>query len=182
MKITIPISVGELLDKISILEIKSQHTESSYVTQELQDLIRVAKEYNCKVTDVNAIYDVPCDIYAPCALGSTLNDQTIPTLRCRIVAGGANNQLADVSLHAKMLADRGIIYAQDFVINAGGLINVYSEIKGYTRDEAMERTTALYDQTLKILEMAEQLGVTTHEAAVRTARTRIDSRAVLATA
>ena len=144
---------------------------------------RIRAEYpQVQVISPDSVYNQEADIYAPCALGATLNDQTIPTLRCRIVAGGANNQLADVSLHAKMLADRGIIYAPDFVINAGGLINVYSEIKGYTRDEAMERTTALYDQTLKILEMAEQLGVTTHEAAVRTARTRIDSRAVLTTA
>lgn len=134
------------------------------------------------VVSPDSVYKQEADIYAPCALGATLNEQTIPELRCRVIAGGANNQLADVNLHAQMLADRGILYAPDFVINAGGLINVYSEIKGYSRDEAMERTTELYDQTMKILEMAEQLGVTTHEAAVRTARARIHARSVLATA
>jgi len=126
----------------------------------------------------DSVYREEADIYAPCALGATLNDQTIPQLRCRVVAGGANNQLADVGLHARMLADRGIVYAPDFVINAGGLINVYSEIKGYSRDEAMMRTTAIYEQTLNILELAETMGVTTHEAAVHTAVQRIEAKPV----
>jgi len=144
---------------------------------------RIRAEFpQVQVISADDVYKQETDIYAPCALGSTLNDQTIPELRCRVVAGGANNQLADVERNSKMLAEQGILYAPDFVINAGGLINVYSEIKGYTREEAMERTTALYEQTLKILELADQLGVSTHEAAVRTARTRIDSRTLLAKA
>jgi leucine dehydrogenase len=135
-----------------------------------------------QVVSPDSVYQQDIDIYAPCALGATLNDQSIPELRCRVVAGGANNQLADVERHARMLADRGILYAPDFVINAGGLINVYSEIKGYSREEAMQRTTELYDQTLNILELAGQLGVTTHEAAVRTALSRIESKSVFAIA
>jgi len=144
---------------------------------------RIRAEFpQVQVVAPDSVYRQEIDIYAPCALGATLNDQSIPELRCRVVAGGANNQLADVERHARMLADLGILYAPDFVINAGGLINVYSEIKGYSREEAMERTTELYEQTLNILELAEQLGVTTHEAAVRTALSRIESKSVLAIA
>ncbi|MBM3919306.1 MAG: Glu/Leu/Phe/Val dehydrogenase [Sphingomonadales bacterium] len=144
---------------------------------------RIRAEFpQVQVISPESIYQDEADIYAPCALGATLNDHTIPELRCRVVAGGANNQLADVALHAQMLTERGIVYAPDFLINSGGLINVYSEIKGYTREEAIERTTAIYDQTLRILELADELGVTTHEAAVRTALTRIDSKVELATA
>ena len=126
-----------------------------------------------KQTDV-AQADV--DIYAPCALGATLNDLTIPLLRCSIVAGAANNQLADENKHAKMLAERGIIYAPDFLINAGGLINVYSEIAKYDRAESMRRTENIYDTTLDILHRAEKDGITTHQAALTIAQERIDNK------
>ena len=99
------------------------------------------------VVDAKVISSVDMDIYAPCALGATLNDQTIPNLKCQIVAGAANNQLAKEDIHGKMLLDRGIVYAPDFLINAGGLINCYSELEGYNRDRAMQSAEGIYETT-----------------------------------
>lgn len=113
------------------------------------------------------------DIYAPCALGATLNDDTIPVLRCAIVAGAANNQLADENRHAAMLQDKGILYCPDFLINAGGLINVYSEIAKYDREEALRRTENIYNTLLEVISIAENQKVTTHQAAYFKAKERI---------
>lgn len=113
------------------------------------------------------------DIYAPCALGATLNDETIPALRCSIVAGAANNQLADENRHAQMIQDRGILYCPDFLINAGGLINVYSEIAKYDRQEALRRTENIYNTLLEVISIAEQQHITTHQAAYVKAKERI---------
>ena len=90
----------------------------------------VAKRFGVETIDQNKIYDLDMDIYAPCALGATLNDDTIPRLKCSIVAGAANNQLKEEIKHGYMLIDRGITYAPDFLINAGGLINVGNEFYG----------------------------------------------------
>ena len=113
------------------------------------------------------------DIYAPCALGATLNDDTIPSLRCSIVAGAANNQLADETRHAAMLHDRGILYCPDFLINAGGLINVYSEIAKYDRTEALRRTENIYHTLLEVIDISEKQNITTHQAAYHKAKERI---------
>ncbi|MFN3951878.1 MAG: Glu/Leu/Phe/Val dehydrogenase dimerization domain-containing protein [Thermaurantimonas sp.] len=113
------------------------------------------------------------DIYAPCALGATLNDDTIPSLRCSIVAGAANNQLADETRHAAMLHDRGILYCPDFLINAGGLINVYSEIAKYSREEALRRTENIYHTLLEVIYIAERENISTHLAAYQKAKERI---------
>lgn len=117
--------------------------------------------------------DAEVDIYAPCALGATLNDETIPALHCSIVAGAANNQLADEDKHASMLQDRGILYCPDFLINAGGLINVYSEIAHYDRKEALRRTENIYDTLLEVINFAERHNMTTHQAAYVKAKERI---------
>jgi leucine dehydrogenase len=112
------------------------------------------------------------DIYAPCALGATLNAHSIAELRCALVAGGANNQLA-TDEDMQRLMDRSIAYAPDFVINAGGLINVYAEIKRLDREWALQKTRGIYDQTLAIFEQAAQDRVSTNEAAVRLAHQRL---------
>lgn len=137
-------------------------------------LDKVSKKHpNIEVVDPNTIYDREVDIYAPCALGATLNDHTIPMLKCAIVAGGANNQLADTQKHGAMLVERGIIYAPDFLINAGGLINVYSEIAGFSKETAMAKTETIYQRTLDIFETAEAENISTHNAAVKIAKKRI---------
>ena len=101
----------------------------------LANLKQVSELYNCQTIEGNLIYDLDVEIYSPCALGATINDTTIEQFKCEIVAGAANNQLQDEDKHANMLQEKGILYAPDFLINAGGLINVYSEINGYDREK-----------------------------------------------
>ena len=117
----------------------------------------------------DAIFDLDMDIYAPCALGATVNPETINRLKCDIIAGAANNQLANEYRDGEMCMEKDICYAPDFLINAGGLINVYSEIKGYDRAHALGRTEEIYNTTLEILKEAELLNITTHTAALRIA-------------
>ncbi len=135
---------------------------------------QVAERSGAKAVGMDEIYDVEMDIYAPCALGATINDKTIPRLKCRIVAGAANNQLENETKHGIMLQEKGIMYAPDFLINAGGLINVYEEYLGsYNRERAYGTAEKIYDTLLNILEVAEKEGVTTHDAARKLAEKRI---------
>jgi len=122
------------------------------------------------------IYSAPVDIYAPCALGATINDATVNKIQAKIIAGAANNQLANEEIHGKILKDRGIAYAPDFLINAGGIINVYAEIVGYDSAEALRRTENIYNTTLEIFNFAETNSITTHQAALSIAQKRIDDR------
>ena len=141
-----------------------------------EDRLReVSEMYGAEIIMGDAIYDAEMDIYAPCALGATVNDETLSRLKCSIIAGAANNQLEDEKVHGEAIKHRGIVYAPDFLINAGGLINVYSELHGYDRDQALERTRKIYDTTLEILVKAEQEHITTHEAALRIAEQRINN-------
>ena len=141
-----------------------------------EDRLREVSEiYGAEIIMGDAIYDAEMDIYAPCALGATVNDETLSRLKCSIIAGAANNQLEDEKAHGEAIKHRGIVYAPDFLINAGGLINVYSELHGYDRDQALERTRRIYDTTLEILVKAEQEDITTHEAALRIAEQRINN-------
>ena len=127
------------------------------ITDIHQDTLkRVANEYGVKVVGLDEIYDVPMDIYAPCALGATINDDTIPQLKARIVAGCANNQLKE-SRHGEVLRQKGILYAPDYVINAGGIINVAFEMRpeGYSEPESTAKVMAIYDTLLNIFQRAD---------------------------
>jgi len=138
-------------------------------------LKEVADKTGAQVIDKDSIYDLDVDIYAPCALGATLNDNTIPKLKCSIVAGAANNQLHEEQKHGRMLQEQGIVYAPDFLINAGGLINVYTEyMGGYNRDKVYSLAEKIYDTCMDILLKADQEGITTHEAAMVMAQQRIN--------
>jgi leucine dehydrogenase len=137
-------------------------------------LAELADQYGAKIVMGDAIYDLEMDIYAPCALGATVNPDTLSRLKCEIIAGAANNQLADENRDGQLCTDKGIVYAPDFLINAGGLINVYSEIKGYDREHAINQTRAIYDTTLEILKKAELEDITTHAAALEIAEQRIN--------
>lgn len=140
-----------------------------------QDRIAMAvDEYGAKVYEGNYA-DADVDVYAPCALGATINDESLNRFRCSIIAGAANNQLKDENVHGKALAERGILYAPDFLINAGGLINVYSEIAKYDRAESLRRTEKIYDTTLEIFTHAETKNITTHQAALEVAQARVDA-------
>jgi len=138
-------------------------------------------EHGVEIVPIGDIYDVECDIFAPCALGSVLNDETIPRLRCEVVAGAANNQLAE-ERHAEELANRGILYAPDFVINAGGLINVYNELTGeYNQERALRMTRSIYLNMMRVFEIAEQAEITTADAADALAEERIANVRALGT-
>lgn len=138
--------------------------------------IEQARELGVEIVPVDQIVDADVDVFAPCALGGSLNDDTIPRLRCRIVAGGANNQLADQEVHGPGLVARGILYAPDFVINAGGLINVFSEATGtYDRDRALLRARGIGTSLRRIYTTAETEGIPTHVAAERVAEQRIEA-------
>ncbi|GAC1352182.1 MAG: leucine dehydrogenase [Polyangiales bacterium] len=112
---------------------------------------RAQRDFGATVVPIEAIFDVACDVLAPCALGSALNDGTIPKLQTKIIAGAANNQLAEPH-HGDALFQRGILYAPDYAINAGGLINVAEEVRGYDRKSAHDRTMKIYDTILEIAE------------------------------
>jgi leucine dehydrogenase len=139
-----------------------------------QEAMDRASQAGVEIVPKEEIFDVDCDVFAPCALGAILNDETIPRLRCSIVAGAANNQLAEEKKHAEMLVEREIIYAPDFVINAGGLINVYNELMGgYNQERALRMTRTIYLNITRVFEIARQKGITTAEAADRLAEERI---------
>ncbi len=133
-----------------------------------------ALKFGAQVVGLEEIYDLDVDIYSPCALGATINDNTIDRLRCQIIAGGANNQLDDETIHGKQLMKRGIIYAPDFLINAGGLINVGIDyLGGWSKERAYHKTEKIYKTTLDILNLSEKEGIHTQEAALRLAKKRI---------
>ena len=114
----------------------------------------------------------PCDVYAPCARGAGLNDETIPMLRCRAVAGAANNQLLEPR-HGDDLHARGILYAPDYAINAGGLVNVAQEVKGYDAKVAREKTLKIYDTIWDICDRSKKLNAPTYKVADLMAEERL---------
>lgn len=126
------------------------------------------------IVPTEEISAVECDIFAPCALGAVLNAQSIPRLKCAVVAGGANNQLDDAERDGKLLHQREILYAPDFVINAGGLINVYNELAGgYNRERALRMTRSINLNLTRVFEISRSEGVPTYVAADRVAEERI---------
>ena len=136
-------------------------------------LASVARETGAQVVAAEEVFTTLVDVFAPCALGGVLNPDTIPLLRCQVVAGAANNQLLDEARDGAALAERGILYAPDFMVNAGGIINVSLELTAYSRDRALQLTERIYDTTLKVLATAKAQGITPHAAAVSLAEARI---------
>jgi len=139
-----------------------------------QKLKKASSQYGVKVKKLDEIYSANVDIYAPCALGATLNNESIPELKCSIIAGAANNQLADEEHHGQMLFDHGILYTPDYLINAGGLINVFTEWTGYNHESAMETTKNIYEVTKQIISKSQQENVPTNEASQKMADDRIN--------
>ncbi len=134
----------------------------------------VADNYGAIAVPMDDVYEMDADIYAPCALGASLNDDTIPVLKCGVVAGGANNQLLNEAKHGRMLIDKGIVYAPDFLINGGGITNVYYEFLGnYNRSQVMSQTERIYDTTLEVIAHAANTGITPQAAAIDIAEKRI---------
>ena len=125
---------------------------------------RANREFGAKVVALNDIFALECDVVAPCALGSAMNDESIPRLKARIVAGAANNQLAEPR-HGDDLHARGIVYAPDYAINAGGLINVAQEVLGYDAEKSRTKTLKIYDTILDISERSTKLAAPTYKVA-----------------
>lgn len=148
-----------------------------YYTEINPNKIAWMKEHYPQVEFVHPehYFNLDVDVLCPCALGGILNDQTIPTIKAKVIAGTANNVLENEDRHGQMLLEKGIVYAPDFVINAGGVINVYHEILGYNKENATREVKKIYDRLLTIFEMAQKMQVTTQQAAKIFAQERIDT-------
>lgn len=136
-------------------------------------LLQVARKYGAQAVSNNNVLDLEFDVYAPCALGGIINSETIKRMKCSIIAGSANNQLADEALHGQMLLEKGILYAPDYLINAGGLINCYSELNGYSRKRTMQLAENIYSATLSVLRKSKAENIPTYKAANMLAESRI---------
>ena len=136
-------------------------------------LKRVAEKYGAHVVGLNDIYDIDMDIYAPCALGATVNDDTLSRLKCSIIAGAANNQLQIEDVHGRLVMEKGIIYAPDFALNAGGVINCYSEVKGLSAEWAMTKAEEIYQTIGNIVKRSKEENVPTYQIANKMAEERI---------
>jgi leucine dehydrogenase len=139
-------------------------------------LQEVSAKYGSTIYSGADLYTADVDIYAPCALGATINDDTVYKIKAKVIAGAANNQLANENVQGPILQQRGIVYAPDFLINAGGIINVFSEIAHYDKAESMRRTENIYNTTLEIFEYAKSNNLTPQKAAMEIADARIDQR------
>jgi len=137
------------------------------------------KFHKVKVINNNDIFNMEMDIYAPCALGATVNSDSIGKMKCQVIAGAANNQLEVENTHGPMLIEKGILYAPDFLINAGGLINVSAELDGYNRERVMGQVEQIYDRTLEIFQLSETEKIHTQAAAMKIAQRRIDAIAAV---
>jgi leucine dehydrogenase len=133
---------------------------------------KVVEEFRAQAVKPEEILGVKADILAPCALGGIINDDTLPRLQVEIVAGGANNQLAE-ERHGDELEKKGITYAPDYVINGGGLINVNAELQGWTMERARNKAGEIYDTILRVFEIAEEESIPSYRAADRLAEQRI---------
>jgi leucine dehydrogenase len=151
-----------------------QEGASLIVTDINKNAVRKAVEsFGARAVDPAEIYGVDCDIFAPCALGAVINGQTIPQLKAKVIAGAANNQLKD-TVHGDLIHQMGIIYAPDYVINAGGVINVADELYGYNRERAMKKVDQIYGNIEKVIAISIRDGIPTYLAADRMAEERIE--------
>ncbi len=154
-----------------------------YITDIFEDRVAEVKKKHPIVEFIagDKIFDIPIDIYAPCALGATVNDESLAKLKCSIICGAANNQLADENVHGKIVMEKGILYAPDFVVNAGGLINVYSEVAKYGREYSLAQAENIYNTTAGIFALSKKENIPTFMAANRTAEARIEAIARIRT-
>jgi leucine dehydrogenase len=152
--------------------VKDEGAEVTVTDIDQERVRKVVDEFSVKAVKPEKIYSVDMDIFAPCALGAVINDETLPRLRCQIIAGGANNVLAE-ERHGEEAEKMGIFYAPDYVINAGGLINVADELKGYDKERALQAVAGIYDSIMKVMNIAKRDNIPTSKAADRMAEERI---------
>lgn len=145
-----------------------------------ETLKHVSQKYGAKIIDKDAIYDLNMDIYAPCALGATVNDETLSRLKCSIIAGAANNQLKDEIIHGEEVMKKRIIYAPDYAINAGGVINCFSEVKGLTSEWAQQKAAEIYTTIYDIVKRSREELIPTYQIANLMAEERIKAKRIVA--
>lgn len=133
---------------------------------------RAVDNFGATAVNPDEIYGVDCDIYSPCALGAVINDQTIPQFKAKVIAGSANNQLAE-DRHGDVINELGIVYAPDYVINAGGVINVADELAGYNKERALSKVGIIYKNLERVFEISKRDNISTAVAADRMAEERI---------
>ncbi|MBF0279768.1 MAG: Glu/Leu/Phe/Val dehydrogenase [SAR324 cluster bacterium] len=137
---------------------------------------KMVKQYSATGVEHEQIYAVDADVFAPCALGAVINEQTIPQFKFTVVAGAANNQLLDENKHGILLKEKNILYAPDYIINAGGVINCYYElIQEYSRDSVIKKVKNIYQTLETIFQIAEEQNIATHQAAAHFAEKRIET-------
>ena len=162
--------VGEYL-----VDYLSKEGAEIFISDIHEDTIsRISQSYGATHIDLNDVYDVAMDIYAPCALGGTLNDDTISRLKCGIVAGAANNQLKDENIHGKALLEKDILYAPDFAVNAGGVINCFSEVEGLSSEWALKKAEDIYHTIFDIVKRSKDENIPSHIIAMEMAQEKID--------
>jgi len=158
----------------SLVQLLREENAKVYISDINEErLVQIAKKHGAQAVSNSNIFDIEFDIYSPCALGGTVNTETIQKMKCSIIAGSANNQLADEHEHGKMLLEKGIIYAPDYLINAGGLINCYSEIAGYSKKRTLQLAENIYDATRIVLKKSKAENIPTIDAANKIAEKRI---------
>lgn len=163
-------NVGEHL--VKLLRAENVEVFVSDINIELMQM--VAKKYKAKAMEADKIFSTSADVYAPCALGATVNDRTLKTMKFAIIAGSANNQLANENIHGQALHDMGILYAPDFLINAGGIISCYSELTGFSKKRTEQLTENIYDATREVIKLSKTKNIPTNLAAAEIAEKRID--------
>ncbi|WPP53385.1 Leu/Phe/Val dehydrogenase [Catalinimonas niigatensis] len=160
---------------MKLVEYLSKENAEVFVSDVEEDRLQIAsRAYGAHVVSTEHILAIEADIYAPCALGATLNDLTIPQLKCRVIAGGANNQLAQEDRHGQMLMDRGIVYAPDFLVNAGGIMAVAAEYFGdFNKNHLYQKAERIYDNCMQVLKEASGKKKNTQLVAIEMAEKRI---------
>ncbi|MEO8012020.1 MAG: Glu/Leu/Phe/Val dehydrogenase dimerization domain-containing protein, partial [Dokdonella sp.] len=158
---------------MEFIKLLREHGARVYMTDINKELVeRAVDEHGCTAVGLDEIYDVEADVYSPCALGGTINEQTLPRLKCKVICGAANNQLANNAIGDE-LTRLGMFYAPDYAVNAGGVMNISLEIDGYNRERAMRMMRTIYLNVSRIFEIAKRDNIPTYLAADRLAEERI---------
>jgi leucine dehydrogenase len=158
----------------SLVHLLREENAKVYISDIDDDRVRqVAKKYGAHPVSNNNIHDLEFDVYSPCALGGIINSSTIAKMKCSIIAGSANNQLSNDKVHGQELLDKGIVYAPDYLINAGAMINSYSELSGYSKKRTLQLAENIYDVTRVVLKKSKAENIPTNKAADMIAEKRI---------
>lgn len=165
--------IGQVGEKL--VQMLREENAKVYVSDINEERLgQVAKKYGAQAVANNSIFDLDADIYSPCAFGATVNTDMIAKMKFAIIAGSANNQLANEAVHGNMLLEKGVIYGPDYLINAGGLINAYSEIAGFSKKRTLQLAENIYAATRNVLNKSKSENISTVEAANKIAEKRIE--------